>query len=89
MLIEYWATIPEFSLTAEILSGYPSRYFTVLDLMLHRGDYEEFCLLGYNAIYTVESDLKFQRNVLLPNQAMPTTCFLLVSCLAYFSTMKM
>jgi hypothetical protein len=60
---------------------------------------EEYCLLGYNAMKSIKSQLMFQKNILPPFSGsknkpskisaclLPT--FMLVSCLAYFSTLKM
>jgi hypothetical protein len=33
----------------------------------HSGGYEEYCLLGYNAMYSVESQLTFRRNISPPS----------------------
>jgi hypothetical protein len=46
------------------------------------GDYEEFCHLGYYVVQSVESELMFWRNMSSPS------CFVLVSCWAYSSTLK-
>jgi hypothetical protein len=42
---------------------------------------EEFYLLGYNAVWSIEGQLTFRKK--------QATCFMLVSCLAYSSTLKM
>jgi hypothetical protein len=36
------------------------------DLNSHSVGYEEFSLLGYNAVYYIESQLTFRRNMLPP-----------------------
>jgi hypothetical protein len=54
----------------------------------HSGGYEEFYLLGYNAVQSVENQTTFRRNILLSSSEF-VLCFLLVSCWAYSSTLKM
>jgi hypothetical protein len=48
-------------------SQYNSRK-NVSNLVGHKKDFgiEKFCLLGYNAMYSTESQLKFQRNISPP-----------------------
>jgi hypothetical protein len=66
----------------------------------HSGDYEEYCLLGYNYMLSVESQPKFQSNILLPSSesinklsmkpawsCLPPA-FVLVSCFVYSLTLK-
>jgi hypothetical protein len=52
-------------------------------------DYEEFCLLGHNIMESGESQLMFWRNMLPPSSLNRATCIILVSCLAYSSTLKL
>jgi hypothetical protein len=69
----------------------------------HSSGYEEYYLLGYYAVKPVESQLTFQRNMSPPSsgpknkpsydrnhhKGLLATCFTLISCLAYSSTLKM
>jgi hypothetical protein len=61
---------------------------------------EEYCLLGYNTVWSVENQPAFRRNILPPSSGSknkvskkPELClppaFTLVSCSAYSSTLKM
>jgi hypothetical protein len=60
---------------------------------------KEFCLLGYNTMQYVASQRTFQRNVSPSSSGLKSksgkksalfaACFMLVSCLAYSSTLKM
>jgi hypothetical protein len=59
---------------------------------------EEYRLLGYNAMWFVESQPTFRRSMLLPSSGSKNkpskkpvfaSHFMLVSCLVYFSTLKM
>jgi hypothetical protein len=57
----------------------------------HSSGYEEYYILGYNAVKFVECRPTFQRNISPPSLAelcLPSAVTL-VSCTAYFSTMKM
>jgi hypothetical protein len=65
----------------------------------HSGGYEKFYLLGYNAVQSGESQRKLRRNMWPPSSgseqetsikqvSLFPTCFMLVSCLAYSSTLK-
>jgi hypothetical protein len=46
-------------------------------------------LLGYNAVQSVENQLTFRGNMPPPSPALLANCFMLLSCLAYSSTLKM
>jgi hypothetical protein len=62
--------------------------------------YEDFCVLGYIAVQSVESQLTLRRNMSpiysgsnsktskKASLRLPDSCFKLISCLAYSSTMK-
>jgi hypothetical protein len=50
--------------------------------------YEQYFLLGGNAVQSTESQLMFWRNILPPSSGLPPA-FTLVSCSAYFFTLKM
>jgi hypothetical protein len=56
----------------------------------HGGGYEEYYLLGYNAVYTVESQPTFRRNIspLSSGLCLPPA-FTLVSWSAYSSTLNL
>jgi hypothetical protein len=49
--------------------------------------FEEFYLLGYKAVQPVENQPMFRSNILPPAELV--TCFMVVSCLAYYSTLQM
>jgi hypothetical protein len=60
----------------------------------HNCGYEDFCLLGYNAVHFVESKLTFQKNMSPPssgskNKPRKQMTSKMVSCFAYASTLKM
>jgi hypothetical protein len=42
----------------------------VLFSAFHSSGYEEFCLLGYNVMYPIESHQIFQRNMLPPSSGL-------------------
>jgi hypothetical protein len=50
----------------------------------HSNGYEGLCLLGYNAMHSVERQMTFRRNMSLPSSGLK-----LVPCLSYSSTLKM
>jgi hypothetical protein len=43
-----------------------SEVYTVLDLSFHSGGRDEFCLLGYNAVYSGESQPTYRRYISPP-----------------------
>jgi hypothetical protein len=51
--------------------------------------HREFYLLVYNTMQSIESHWTFQRNKSPPQQSFLAACFMLVSWLAYSSTLKM
>jgi hypothetical protein len=59
----------------------------------HSGSYEEYYLVGYNAVQSIESQLTFRRNMWplssrCKNKPSKKPAFTLVSCSAHFSTLK-
>jgi hypothetical protein len=63
----------------------------------HSGGYEEFCFLGYHSVQSVESQQAFRKKMSpsysrlknKPTKSLLATCFMLVPCFAYSSTLKM
>jgi hypothetical protein len=71
--------------------------FLLRILGFHAGGYEEFYFLGYNAVESVESHPTFKTNVVSLSSGLKykpskkpelAASFRLLSCLAYYSTMK-
>jgi hypothetical protein len=60
----------------------------VLNLLSTRKNLPFTYLLEYNAVYFVESQPAVWRNMSPPAPALLATCFMLVSCLAYSSALK-
>jgi hypothetical protein len=56
---------------------------------------EEFYFLGYNAVQSAQSQVMYQSKMLIPSSGMKSklalyaSCFMVLSCFAYSSTLKM